>query len=613
MSSSASNSCHSCFAKYDTKSRQAKILQCYHTYCRQCLEQYMYSNGVVTCLSCGRETAIKSVDLIPNNPYLGDSDGASRSKAAEDSGHGEELYYSDSDEDDLSAASSGNAASASLTPVPNGAINSNHIEGVKAMVLNTQRANIGKTQQLIQQNINKVQQCKQVRLQKEARLKESLEAAKQFKEILSSEHEALKKVNGEIDKIENRVNNLQIQLSKINPLDYKYLKSVHEECLSLNDVLSQTLQKNERFILEEAVRQSTITINFDKADAYIKQLAADKDTIFMKLSTVLEKDPSHVFLTTNMLATIFSEKIAAHNTKLYEHLNKKTLAMAQSLPGPLDDPSGYIDYINSFQSLNVADKGGDVESNGFRSSEAPKTVQESDTSRSDSPASENWKIVGKTAKKEVKKVTPTPAPLSFSEMAKKPGVPNPAAPRLSKKTVGATNRPRCYFKIQVDNETPFRVVFEMRPDMAPKMCDNFMKLCEGTADGVGYKGSRIFRAKANDHILGGDFEFNNGSGGYSAFPEKYFMAEQCPLKDHKGAIRMKGLERTDDGRCKIGSQFMIWVGDLEYKEYRYTLVFGEVVEGFEQLQEVSRIKAVQKTPTSWILRQQVLIIDSGVL
>ena len=28
---------------------------------------------------------------------------------------------------------------------------------------------------------------------------------------------------------------------------------------------------------------------------------------------------------------------------------------------------------------------------------------------------------------------------------------------------------------------------------------------------------------------------------------------------------MKGLERTMDGRCRIGSQFMIWVGDLDYK------------------------------------------------
>ena len=49
------------------------------------------------------------------------------------------------------------------------------------------------------------------------------------------------------------------------------------------------------------------------------------------------------------------------------------------------------------------------------------------------------------------------------------------------------------------------------------------------------------------------------------------------------------------------------------QEYRFTLVFGKVVEGLEKLQEVSRIKAVQKSPTSWVLRQTVSVVDSGVL
>jgi hypothetical protein len=39
----------------------------------------------------------------------------------------------------------------------------------------------------------------------------------------------------------------------------------------------------------------------------------------------------------------------------------------------------------------------------------------------------------------------------------------------------------------VDNEPPFRVVFELRPDMAPKMVENFIKLCKGLPDGRGYK------------------------------------------------------------------------------------------------------------------------------
>ena len=157
-------------------------------------------------------------------------------------------------------------------------------------------------------------------------------------------------------------------------------------------------------------------------------------------------------------------------------------------------------------------------------------------------------------------------------MAKKPGNPTTVVPKkrlpFPEKTIAQTNRPHCYFKIQVDNEVPFRVLFELRPDMAPKMADNFIKLCKGLPDGRGYQGSRIFRAKSNDHVLGGDFENDDGTGGHSAYEEKYFLAEQCPLKDCKGAIRMKGLERTIDGRCRVGSQFMIWVGDLEYKASR---------------------------------------------
>jgi len=199
--------------------------------------------------------------------------------------------------------------------------------------------------------------------------------------------------------------------------------------------------------------------------------------------------------------------------------------------------------------------------------------------------------------------------MSFSEMATATvkRIPFPES------RVGKSNRPHCFFKMQVDNGTPFRVVFELRPDAAPQMVDNFVKLCKGLPDGRGYKGSKIYRAKPDDHIIGGDFENNDGTGGHSAFEERHVLAEQCPLRDHKGAIRMRGTDRQMDGRCKIGSQFMIWLGDLDYKEYRFTLVFGKVVEGFKQLVEVSKIKGVQKSTESWILKQCVKIVDCGTI
>ena len=111
------------------------------------------------------------------------------------------------------------------------------------------------------------------------------------------------------------------------------------------------------------------------------------------------------------------------------------------------------------------------------STRSPTNTVSSRSNISGASSPDEWKVVGaKEAKKDAIK-----KPLSFSEMAKRPGNPQPATVKripFPEKTIAQTNRPHCYFKVQVDNETPFRVVFELRPDMAPKMADNFVKLCK---------------------------------------------------------------------------------------------------------------------------------------
>ena len=91
---------------------------------------------------------------------------------------------------------------------------------------------------------------------------------------------------------------------------------------------------------------------------------------------------------------------------------------------------------------------------------------------------------------------------------------------------------------------------------------------------------QIFRCLPDERIEGGDFEKNDGTGGHSAFTERNFLAEQVeldgcttartmytmfqcvkslsmifcvkvPLPDAKGAIRMRGAERLENGRCKV--------------------------------------------------------------
>ena len=54
--------------------------------------------------------------------------------------------------------------------------------------------------------------------------------------------------------------------------------------------------------------------------------------------------------------------------------------------------------------------------------------------------------------------------------------------------------------------------------MAPKLCENFQKLCTGES-GYGYKGSEIFRCLPGWWIQGGDFDTNDGEGGRAAISD----------------------------------------------------------------------------------------------
>jgi len=70
MSAGEVDTCNSCLVGYNNKDRIPKILSCYHTYCRSCLEQFMFQDSVITCLSCGKTTPAESVSSLPENPYL---------------------------------------------------------------------------------------------------------------------------------------------------------------------------------------------------------------------------------------------------------------------------------------------------------------------------------------------------------------------------------------------------------------------------------------------------------------------------------------------------------------------------------------------------------------
>ena len=71
-----------------------------------------------------------------------------------------------------------------------------------------------------------------------------------------------------------------------------------------------------------------------------------------------------------------------------------------------------------------------------------------------------------SSKKEIKK------PLSFSEMAKKPGVPQPIVKRIPfpEKTIAQTNRPHCYFKVGPKSQKMLTIItFRFKWIMKPHL------------------------------------------------------------------------------------------------------------------------------------------------
>ena len=172
---------------------------------------------------------------------------------------------------------------------------------------------------------------------------------------------------------------------------------------------------------------------------------------------------------------------------------------------------------------------------------------------------------------------------------------------------------RCFFEIAIDGKMSGRIVFQLRPDVAPKMCANFVALCTGGL-GYGYRGCKIFKAVADSHIIGGDFEYNNGSGGHSIYNKSLFVAEDCGLRDEEGALRMKGMgtdERTGGGL--VGSQFHIWVKDKDFKTYARTLVIGRVIEGLELCRLISNFRTSLNERGTYIINSDVVIQNCGKL
>lgn len=126
-----------------------------------------------------------------------------------------------------------------------------------------------------------------------------------------------------------------------------------------------------------------------------------------------------------------------------------------------------------------------------------------------------------------------------------------------------------------------RIVFELRPDIAPKTCKNFVELCKNKK----YVNTPFHRVIKDFMLQGGDIVHQNGTGTFSIYGGEgsTFNDESFELKhDRAGTLSM-----ANSGPNTNGSQFFITTCATPHLDGKH-VVFGHVIQGLEFVHDIER-------------------------
>ncbi|PWW75648.1 cyclophilin-like protein [Tuber magnatum] len=138
------------------------------------------------------------------------------------------------------------------------------------------------------------------------------------------------------------------------------------------------------------------------------------------------------------------------------------------------------------------------------------------------------------------------------------------------------------------------VVIDLLVDYAPKVCENFLKLCKMKYYNFSpiYSVQKDFSFQTGDPIGPDSPESDGGSSiwGLLESPSKrLFPAEFHPKLKHteRGTVSMATAPGRNPDERVSGSQFIITTGDeLDYLDGK-AAIFGKVVEGFDTLERIN--------------------------
>ena len=124
------------------------------------------------------------------------------------------------------------------------------------------------------------------------------------------------------------------------------------------------------------------------------------------------------------------------------------------------------------------------------------------------------------------------------------------------------------------------IELQLFPEIAPKACENFVKLVEKKYyDGV------IFHRVIKDFMIQGGDPEGTGMGGQSIWGKPFEDEVKEEVQFNKKGL----LAMANAGPCTNGSQFFITTNKTPWLHKKHT-IFGEVVGDYKTVQEIEKSK-----------------------
>lgn len=124
------------------------------------------------------------------------------------------------------------------------------------------------------------------------------------------------------------------------------------------------------------------------------------------------------------------------------------------------------------------------------------------------------------------------------------------------------------------------IEIQLRPDVAPKACENFIKLAE-----KGYYNNVIFHRVIKSFMIQGGDPTGTGAGGESIWNKPFSDEVRADV-----AFEKKGLlAMANAGPNTNGSQFFITTAKTPWLNMHHT-IFGEVISGYDVVEKIENTK-----------------------